>query len=265
MRNLITILILFSVSLYSQTFLNVLNNDGTQQNVLLNSLNKITFSAGCDSINYYLPLEVVSTNSIGALKLTFNDFGLGEILPVELVSFSAQVIQNKVTLSWSTASEIDNYGFEIERRQLSSAWNKVGFVKGHGNSNTCLSYSFIDKPLNGINFKYRLKQINKNGGFSYGNIIDVVIGIPNRYELTQNYPNPFNPATKIAYNVLSDGMVTLKVYDLMGREVVSLVNENKKAGTYEVAFNGIPFASGIYFCKMTADNYTGSIKMLLIK
>jgi hypothetical protein len=265
MRNLITILILFSASLCSQTYLNVHNNDGTHQNVLLNSLDKITFSANLDSIIYYLPVGVVTSNTTNSLKLSFDVFGMGEILPVELVSFSARVIQNKVTLSWRTATEVDNYGFEIERMQLSSAWNKVGFVEGHGNSNISISYSFIDKPLNGTNFKYRLKQINKNGEFTYSNIIDVVIGIPYKYELKQNYPNPFNPTTKIVYNVLMDGIVTLKVYDLIGREVISLVNENKKAGSYEVTFNGNLLPSSVYFCKMIAHNFTSSIKMLLIK
>ena len=266
MRNLFTLLILFSVPLFSQTFLNVHDNDGTNQNVVLTSLNKITFSPDGGEINYYIPDIGLVTRTVSAVqKLTFDESGLGEILPVELVSFTSIINQNKVTLLWVTATELNNYGFDIERFQSLSGWNKIGFIKGRGSSNSSTSYSFIDKPLDGSKFQYRLKQIDKDGKFTYSNVIDVVLGVPSNFELKQNFPNPFNPSTKITYNVPLDGIITLIVYDIMGRKVFTLVNENKKAGSYEVTLDGSPLASGTYFCKMTAKNFTSSIKMLFIK
>jgi hypothetical protein len=266
MRYLITFLILFSIPLYSQTYLNVNNKDGTNQNALLNSLNKITFSANGDSINYYLPDVGLITSTTGnTQKLTFDIVPLGGVLPVELISFSAKVNQNIVTLMWNTATEVNNYGFEIERQQISSGWNKVGFVNGNGSSNSSKVYSFMDKPTGGTKFQYRLKQIDRNGQYTYSDIIDVVTGIPSKFELQQNYPNPFNPTTKIVYNVPTDGKVSIIVYDIMGREFVSLVNDNKQAGRYELTLDGSHLSSGVYFCRMTARNFTSSIKMLLIK
>lgn len=266
MRKIITFLFLISVPLCSQTYVNVHFNDGSQQNSSLTSLSKITFSENSDTIKYYLPdIGVVSCNESTTQKLTFEDIGQGGTLPVELVSFSAMVNQNKVTLVWRTATEVDNYGFDIERMSLSSGWNKVGFIKGYGSSNITRSYSFIDKLKEGSKFHYRLKQIDKNGKFIYSNVVDVAIGIPADFELKQNYPNPFNPSTKIVYNLPMDGVVTLLVYDIMGKEIVSLVNENKKAGSYEVTLDGNRLTSGVYFCKMSAKNFTSSIKMLFIK
>ena len=266
MRKIITFLFLISVPLCSQTFLNVHFNDGSQQNSSLTSLSKITFNETGDSIKYYLP-DMVKVTGIEntTQKLTFEDIGQGTPLPVELVSFSAIVNQNKVTLVWSTATEVDNYGFDIERLSSSTAWNKVGFIIGSGTSNSTRSYSFIDMPKDGSKFHYRLKQIDKNGNFKYSDIVDVAIGIPASFELKQNYPNPFNPSTKIVYNLPVDGVVKLLVYDIMGKEVVTLVNENKKAGRYEAAFDGNRLTSGVYFCKMSAKNFTSSIKMLFIK
>jgi Secretion system C-terminal sorting domain len=266
MRKIITFLILISVPLCSQTFLNVHFNDGSLQNSSLTSLSKISFNEGGDSIKYYLP-DVVITSGIQNItqKLTFEDIGQGGTLPVELVSFSAGVNQNKVTLVWRTATEVDNYGFDIERMSSSSAWNKIGFVNGYGNSNSPRSYSFIDMPKDGSKFHYRLKQIDKNGNSVYSIVVDVAIGIPAAFELKQNYPNPFNPSTKIVFNLPADGIVTLRVFDIMGKEVATLVNENKKAGSYEVTLDGSRLTSGVYFCKMSAKNFTSSIKMLFIK
>jgi hypothetical protein len=266
MRNLIILLFLFSIPLYSQTYMNVRNSNGTFQNALLSSLTKITFNENGDSINYAIrDVGLKSGITAATLKLSFEDIPAGDPMPVELVNFSAQVNHNIVTLVWNTATEVNNNGFEIERLQLSSVWNKVGFVQGNGNSNVSRSYSFIDKPECGTKFQYRLKQIDRNGKYTYSNILNVVFGTPTAFELKQNYPNPFNPSTKIVYNVPLNGKVTLIVYDIMGREVVSLVNENKMEGRYEVNLYGDRLVSGVYVCKMTAKNFTSSIKMLFIK
>ena len=164
-------------------------------------------------------------------------------------------------------TEVNNYGFEIERASVlpSQGWKKIGFVQGHGNSNSPKEYSFTDVPQGGTKFQYRLKQIDTDGKFQYSTAINVEIGIPSQYELKQNTPNPFNPTTIISYSLPKDGFVTLNVYDIIGREVASLVNEYQKAGIYSVTFDGSKFSSGVYICKITSSKYTASIKMLLVK
>jgi len=262
----ICLLVLFTIPLYSQNYLNIHYTDGTNQHALINTVNKITFSSNPDQINFYLSdLGLVTRDLSATQTLTFDYIGQGGILPVELVSFSARVNQNKVTLLWSTATEVDNFGFEIERMQLLSGWNKVGFVEGHGNSNSKRSYMFIDVPINGTKFQYRLKQLDKSGKFTYSNVIEVVTGTPTSYELKQNYPNPFNPITNINYSLPIEGMVTIKIFDIIGREVLVLMNQHQKAGNYTMTFEGSKFSSGVYICKMTVNNYTSSIKMLILK
>ncbi len=137
-------------------------------------------------------------------------------LPVELISFTAEVTINQVTLNWLTAIEVNNYGFEIERK-LSTDWQKMGFVQGHGNSSSPKQYSFIDdKPYGGSKFQYRLKQIDNDGHFEYSDIVEVYL-IPIEFALYQNYPNPFNPSTKIKYQLPKECKVHLKIYDLIRR------------------------------------------------
>ena len=197
-------------------------------------------------------------------------------LPVELTSFTASTNNNLVNLNWKTATEVNNYGFEIERLQNSKNsglqnWVKIGFVIGNGNSNSPKEYSFIDNPLGGNKFEYRLKQIDNDGEFKYSNTIEVALSAPTEFSLEQNYPNPFNPTTTIRYSIPKLEYVTLKVYDELGKEVLTLVDENKEAGNYEVQFNSLQttinkqLASGIYFYWLTAGSFTRVNKMLLIK
>ena len=210
----------------------------------------------------------------------------GAPLPVELISFDAEVNQAKVNLKWKTATELNNYGFEIERRinseqseENNQVWKKVGFVEGSGNSISPNEYSFIDKnPNGGSEFDYRLKQIDKDGSFKYSDVINVKV-IPSQYMLFQNYPNPFNPSTKIRYSIPSTSIeavhpdklgqvapsVQLKVYDILGREVTTLVNKNQQPGNYEVEFNASQLSSGVYFYKLKAGNYTSIKKMILLR
>jgi len=191
-------------------------------------------------------------------------------LPVELTSFSANTISNKIELDWKTSTEINNYGFEIERYAQSAerqAWTKIGFVKGSGNSNSPKSYSFVDmNPTGGSDFQYRLKQIDNNGSYKYSEVVEAKI-LPSKYELYQNYPNPFNPSTTIKYQIPNSSHVTLKVYDGIGREVASLVNENKEAGSYSVQLSAVShnLASGIYYYRMQAGSYVETKKLLLLK
>jgi hypothetical protein len=201
-----------------------------------------------------------------------------EPLPVELSSFTASSNQNGVNLKWQTETEVNNYGFDVERKVHTStefspiksglsvpAWEKVGFVGGNGNSNSPKEYSFIDKsPSGGSKFQYRLKQIDNDGAFKYSDVVEVEV-VPTQFELSQNYPNPFNPSTKIAYTLPIDSKVSIKVYDMLGNEVATLENDEKEAGYYEINFDAKGFASGVYFYNISAGAYNSTKKMVLMK
>ncbi|WP_337873482.1 choice-of-anchor X domain-containing protein, partial [Ignavibacterium sp.] len=227
--------------------------------------------------------------SINALNLFFAttenqhlyfyaDMNTGRILlnfdfpvPVELVSFSANVSNNSVALNWVTASELNNSGFEVQRSVISNPngmrnldWQSIGFVNGNGTTSESNSYSFIDDNLSIGKYAYRLKQIDLDGSFTYSNEIDVDLGLPLSFSLNQNYPNPFNPSTSIKYQVSSISNVSLKVYDVLGKEVVTLVNQIQPAGNYEVSFNASSLTSGIYFYKLQAASFSQTKKMLLL-
>ncbi|MGD8781551.1 MAG: T9SS type A sorting domain-containing protein [Ignavibacteria bacterium] len=200
--------------------------------------------------------------SIGAYELN-------GVLPVELTSFSALILDNAVELNWNTATEVNNYGFEVERCETqdvrSEMWEKIGFVNGHGNSNSPKSYSFTDTPTGGTTFKYRLKQIDFDGAYEYSDEVEVSLDAITEYSLEQNYPNPFNPTTTIKYQIPETGNVTLKIYDVLGREVKTLVNETQIIGVYSVEFNASKLASGVYISRLTAGNFVEKRKMLLVK
>jgi hypothetical protein len=201
------------------------------------------------------------------------------VIPVELVSFTANVLNNSVTLNWVTASELNNSGFEIERAVISNPngmrnldWQSIGFVNGNGTTSKSNSYSFMDENISNGKYSYRLKQIDFDGTFSYSNEVEVDLSLPQSFSLEQNYPNPFNPVTKIKYtipNVTLSGVegsrVIFKVYDIIGNEVATLVNENKPAGNYEVTFGAKNLSSGTYFYKLQAESFTETKKMVLIK
>ena len=191
-------------------------------------------------------------------------------LPVELSSFTSSIIGNTVNLKWETATEVKNYGFEVERKvgiEQSSVGNyeKIGFINGNGNSNSPKYYSFEDKNVVNGKYSYRLKQIDTDGKYEYSKTIEVDLGTPKEYSLLQNYPNPFNPVSTIEYSVPSAGFVSLKVYDCLGKEVTTLVNEKKDAGKYTVNFNGKGLGSGIYFYTLQTDYSILYRKMILLK
>jgi len=192
-----------------------------------------------------------------------------QVVPVEMASFSADVFENNVKLSWMTVTEKNNYGFDVERKNSSnkrqSEWQKVGFVEGNGTTSEPQNYWFDDQNIPPGNYSYRLKQIDLDGSSSYSKIIEVNTGTPNSFSLEQNYPNPFNPSTVIGYRLSVNSVVTLKVYDLPGREIATLVDEFKPAGKYEVEFNGKDLSSGIYFYKLEAGNFIETKKMILLK
>ncbi len=191
-------------------------------------------------------------------------------LPVELTSFVANVNGSEVLLKWNTATELNNYGFEIERRvdnkQLKvGEWKKIGFVNGNGNSNSSKDYSFIDNNIAVGKCIYRLKQIDNNGSYKYSAEVEIETETPTQFSLTQNYPNPFNPSTTINYQLPISGNVNLKVFDVLGKEVASLVNEKKEAGSYTVEFSAKNLASGTYFYRLQAGDFVQIKKMVILK
>jgi hypothetical protein len=187
-------------------------------------------------------------------------------LPVKLVSFTSIVNGRNVILNWTTSVEENNSGFEVQRALLGKDFHPIGFINGNGSSSSERDYSFEDRNLLSGKYEYRLKQTDFNGNFEYFELREEVnIGIPGQYSLSQNYPNPFNPSTQINYDLPSDGLVTLKVFDNLGREVATLVNETKQAGYYTAELRGSNFPSGVYFYKITAGNFTSVKKMILIR
>lgn len=187
------------------------------------------------------------------------------IVPVELTSFNASVSGTNVLLKWTTATEINNSGFDIERRASTGDWKKIGFVPGAGTTSEKHNYAFSDKNLVRGKYQYRLKQIDFDGTFEYSKIIEAEIVSPAKFELAQNYPNPFNPTTAISFTIPQSGNVKLAVYNLLGQEVAVLVNEFREAGTYNIEFDAGNFNSGIYLYKLEANGLTFTKKMTLLK
>ncbi len=187
------------------------------------------------------------------------------VVPVELTSFSASVSSEGVLLNWSTATEINNLGFEIERK-TNNNWERIGFVEGAGSTVDPVNYSFIDKDkLNGI-LSYRLKQIDFDGTTEFSKVVEVTIeNTVSEYSLEQNYPNPFNPTTKIEFRSQSSELTTLKVFNALGGEVATLVNKILPAGEHSFNFNAGELPSGIYFYKIQAGAYSQTRKMMLLK
>ncbi len=192
-------------------------------------------------------------------------------LPVLISSFTAAVENNRdIKMFWTTTMEINNKGFEIERKQNADEWINAGWVAGSGNSNVPVNYFFSDNKLNAGKYSYRLKQIDYNGNFEYHALSnDVLISQPNEFSLSQSYPNPSNPVSKIDFQLPFAGNVTIKVFDITGREVAKLIDENKEAGFYSVTFDGNNLASGVYFYRIQAEgegqNFTAVKKLLLVK
>lgn len=224
-------------------------------------------------------LQAVNLDSLSIVAFIQDDGGTKElyqsnivdaVIPVELTSFTAQVIYNNVELNWTTATELNNQGFYVERSQKSEVrnqdWEVIGFVAGYGTTTEQKSYSFADDNITTGIYAYRLKQIDFDGTFEYSNGIEVDVDLtPTEYTLNQNYPNPFNPTTAISYAIPKADFVTLKIYDMLGNEVAVLVNEERPVGTHTLEFNSSGIASGTYFYRIIAGEFTETRKMILLK
>lgn len=201
---------------------------------------------------------------VGSGGTILQGFGDPEV-PVELVSFSANVANNIVNLSWTTATELNNRGFEIERKYNNGNWEVIAFVPGKGTTTNISVYAYSDITSLSGKYSYRLKQIDFDGTYSYSSVVEVNIGIPVQFSLSQNYPNPFNPNTTISFTLPKSEFVTLKVYNLLGEEVSTLVNGFMESGSYNQIFDASNLTSGTYFYQLKTDSYSDIKKMILIK
>lgn len=194
-----------------------------------------------------------------------------QALPVEIAYFNSSVKENNVILSWGTIWELNNSGFRVERiRSDENGWKEVGFVRGNGSTNEEKHYTFIDSKLPRGNYHYRLKQVDYNGNYEYHSLQgDVIVGAPKIFEVSQNYPNPSNPKCKIDFQIPIDGNISLRVYDIAGKEIAVLVDGFKTADFYTVEFDGSDLGSGIYFYRIIANGSEGyfskTMKMVLVK
>ncbi|MBX2977284.1 MAG: T9SS type A sorting domain-containing protein [Ignavibacteriaceae bacterium] len=233
---------------------NVLGTEWTKQELTsINTTNNTATLTGIDGFSYWTLAES------------------NDPLPVELTSFNAIVEKNNITLTWQTATEQNNYGFEVERSAVCSQneeWKTIGFIEGNGNSNSPNNYSFTDNsPLSGL-VKYRLKQIDNDGSFTYSESVEVEIeNIPTEYTLYQNYPNPFNPSTTIKFGLPKDSHVILEIFNILGEKVATLINQEMQAGFHNFQFSIFNFqlSSGIYVYRLKAGEFVQSRKLLMIK
>ena len=240
-----------------------------------------------DAGENWVEIEGLLNRTIRFLRLIqFNKgYGVGDIgliikyydedIPVELVSLSVLVQNNNdVELEWITATEVNNMGFEVERQVVSkqpvlgnenAIWEKIGFVKGYGTTSETQFYSFVDENLKPGLYEYKLRQIDFDGTYEYSRTIRIEVKPPSQFKLNQNYPNPFNPETNIEFHIPIDALVTLKVYDILGSEVATLVNELKTAGRHAVNFDASSLVSGVYLYKINAGSFVQTRKMILLK
>jgi hypothetical protein len=191
-------------------------------------------------------------------------------IPVELTSFTANVVDENVVLSWATATETNNQGFEIERSVDGLSFINIGYVPGFGTTTEPNSYSYTDQSVTSGKYYYRLKQIDFDGSFTYSGVVEADVSLPAEFSLEQNYPNPFNPATTIEFSLPADAQVKISVYNLVGEKVAEVVNKDFAAGNHRIEFNASQLTSGVYLYKLdavdiTGKNYYSIKKMTLLK
>ncbi|HRI45593.1 MAG TPA: T9SS type A sorting domain-containing protein, partial [Ignavibacteriaceae bacterium] len=236
----------------------------------LSSGETVTFKYYSSQYNLIKELgETVPFQNMGEIGTLSNPYILNAVpIPVEFISFGAKQIGKDINIAWTTATETNNKEFEVERRlNGSSTWMKIGEVEGGGTTTSIREYSFIDKAIkeSGL-FNYRLKQIDFDGSYEYSNEIEISVDlVPTEFSLSQNYPNPFNPSTKISYAIPTSANVTLKVFDVVGNEVATLVNGNKEPGNYEVTFEATNLSNGVYFYELKANEFRVVKKLVLMK
>lgn len=187
------------------------------------------------------------------------------IVPVELTSFTANTVGKNVTLNWVTATETNNSGFSVEMAKKGGAFSAVTFVPGKGTTVEQQIYSYTVSNLASGAYQFRLKQVDFDGTSTYSNIVETEINSVSRFALDQNYPNPFNPSTTISFSIPEDANVTLKLYNVMGSEVKTLVNKRMSSGSHTLSIDVSDLAAGVYLYQLTAGSYTSTKKLTLLK
>ncbi|HEY3250208.1 MAG TPA: T9SS type A sorting domain-containing protein, partial [Ignavibacteria bacterium] len=237
-------------------------------------LTQLTWNSGTSTYTTKVP----GLNSFSDFALTDNS----NPLPVQLSSFTASVANlRNVNLTWITDHEINNKGFDIEKRKLLNSnngnnnysdWVKLSFIAGNGTTNQAHSYIYSDRKLNTGIYEYRLKQIDYNGGYEYYNLNNpsqIEIGKPITADISQNYPNPSNPKSKIDFQIPYSAKVSIVIYNILGEVVSTLINEVMQEGYYTAEFDGANLASGIYFYRIIADGgkekFSKTQKLILVK
>lgn len=200
----------------------------------------------------------------------FADMNYDGAFPVELSGCSAQNIPGGIRISWSTQSEVNNEGFDIERKAVqenTSLWCKIGFVEGHGTSNIKNHYEYVDKVGAGKSYEYRLKQIDRNGAAAYSEVFrPLAENLPAKFELIRNFPNPFNPKTRIEFTVSNNGRATVSIVNILGQQITMLFDGQAKAGQlHQVDFDAMKYPAGIYFARLEHGDKVQMIKMVLVK
>jgi len=223
----------------------------------------ILFSPNQYSFNLTGVSDAVGCNNTGTLQ-TLNVTSVDcEALPVSLLNLSATPKESSIILTWATAMEQDNAGFEVQRRTDNGEWYKIGYVKGAGTSSSTRNYSYTDEKLASGRYYYRLRQIDMDGRFEFSPVVSAVIGGAENFSLDQNYPNPFRGETIIRYSLPQKASVKLTLYDMHGRLVRTLVNGSKEKGTHAVTINSSTLSSGLYYYKLESDKFTAVKKMTI--
>lgn len=215
------------------------------------NLTSVTDATGCTNVGSP-NLQTLTVNSVDC-----------STLPVTLLNLSATPENKNVRLRWSTATEIDNKGFEIQRSTNGSTWEGVGYVNGAGNSSVTRNYSYLDEGLFPRRYYYRLKQEDIDGKYKYSMVVAVVLEGKGEFSLGQNYPNPFRTVTTIPYTLAERTQVSLTVYDMNGRVVKVLVNEKRDAGTHAENFHVGGLPAGMYYYKIQAGSFSAVRKLVL--
>jgi hypothetical protein len=214
-------------------------------------------------------VPLVSRTGMTVANITAMTFYIGaninSPLPIELTSFTGSVKAGIVTLNWATATEVNNFCFNVERLSSNKTWQNIGFVQGAGLSNSVKKYSFIDNSAKAGSYSYRLQQVDNNGAYTYSPVIEVNNNAQPTSFSIGNYPNPFNPSTTIRYALPANSFVNITICNILGQKIVTLVNQNMEQGLHEVSFNASSFASGTYIYKIEAGSFSATHKMLLMK
>ncbi|MBK7630083.1 MAG: T9SS type A sorting domain-containing protein [Ignavibacteriales bacterium] len=248
----------------------IVDLDANLSELIINGTSVHTWQWTLGSIGSGCPLTLDANDFFGATandEMYFDDYSLEllSVVPVELTSFSANVNNGNVILNWTTATELNNQGFEVERKIADGQFITIGHVQGNGTTTERKEYSFTDANAQIGNYTYRLKQVDFNGAFEYSNEIFVDVTAPLEFALDQNYPNPFNPTTTINFSLAEPSFVKLAVYNLLGEEVKVLVSENRGAGSFNVTLDASSLPSGMYLYKIETAQYSSVKKMMLMK